>query len=184
MMGEVYAICDPVTDEIRYVGMTMGNGFKRLARHMFRASHGGKTHLHNWLRTLTALPNMKILETANERDVLANREIEWIARLRALGVRLTNIVDGGEGFRGNHSLESRAKMSMSHRGRKHSGGAVPSDHNAMKRPEVRAKISAARKGHGNPMYGRKHSIETRIKMSHQIPWNKGQSKPCACSRDE
>lgn len=50
------------------------------------------------------------------------------------------------------SSEARAKISRANRGRKHS-------------PEARAKISAANRGANHPLFGKRHSVETRNKMS-------------------
>jgi hypothetical protein len=77
---------------------------------------------------------------------------------RDMGVGLVNMTDGGEGL-SNPSQETRLKMSQN---------------NAMKRPEVAAKISAARKGKplsdehclklSKVQSGRKLSEATRQKM--------------------
>lgn len=48
--------------------------------------------------------------------------------------------------------EHKAKLSLAHKGLKHS-------------EETKAKIARASKGENNPMYGRRHSLESRRKIS-------------------
>jgi hypothetical protein len=71
-------------------------------------------------------------------------EIKLIAALRAGGVKLVNVTNGGDGMSGHkHSEETRAKLSEAARNRSE---------------ETRAKISKANTG-------RKHTEETKAKMS-------------------
>jgi len=78
-----------------------------------------------------------------------------------------------------HTVEARAKMSAANRGRKHTAetrakiGAAQRGKSLS--PEHRAKISAAQRGEKShmfgkcgeksPMFGKKHTVETRAKMS-------------------
>jgi len=79
-------------------------------------------------------------------------EIQQIAQLRREGFALVNQTDGGEGVSGlKHSPSTLAKMSQSKIGRKLS-------------PEHVKKIADANRGKQTGL-GRKHSVETRAKMS-------------------
>lgn len=81
-------------------------------------------------------------------------EQRWIKALRGAGYRLVNMTDGGEGALGRQTSEKfRTKMS--------------GKNNPSKRPEVRAKQSAAMlaRGENNPM----KRPEARAKMSANNP---------------
>lgn len=93
-----------------------------------------------------------VLERFDSDAPLNDAERRWIEIGRAaLGRRLTNTTDGGEGCRGLvHSAETRARLSKLNTGRSLT-------------PEQRAKIAAASSRH-------RHSAETREKMS---AWQRG-----------
>ena len=81
-----------------------------------------------------------------------NDEVQQIACLRNLGVRLCNMTAGGDGFSGGrHTPESKAKISALHKGRKRSA-------------ETKAKLSASKLGNKSRS-GMKRTDETRAKMS-------------------
>lgn len=66
------------------------------------------------------------------------------------------------------SIEHREKISKAKRGQTFSPEVLQRKKEAMNRPEVRAKLSAAGKllvGEKNPFYGKSHSIETRRQIS-------------------
>jgi len=100
----VYALLDPLTKEVRYIGKSM-RGLER-ARSHFRPSvlsQPKRTHLLNWLRKLQKqnfVPEVVILEHCHDDEQLSERERWWIAFARGWGCRLTNVTDGGEGKSG------------------------------------------------------------------------------------
>ena len=80
-------------------------------------------------------------------------EIGLIKCLRRMGVKLTNLTDGGEGVTGvRHSEEVRLEMSKTRRGRSHS-------------EDTKAKMSDGRRGEKNGFHGKSHSDETKRKIS-------------------
>ena len=110
---------------------------------------------------------------------------------------LHNKTDGGDGVSGLiHSLETRAKLSVTNKGKTLSletraklsatnKGKTLSPETRAKmsaakkniEPETRAKMSAAKKGENNPNYGKKGktpSLETRAKLSAAM---KGENNP-------
>jgi len=105
-------------------------------------------------------------------------EIDLIAKLKKKH-KLCNLTDGGQGTSGRViSNETRLKMSKSSKGNKRSVGRVLSEetkkkigdaHRGVKRKpftlETRLKMSEATKGKNNPMYGKKTSKETKLKLS-------------------
>lgn len=127
----VYALADPCTQEIRYVGKTLKPVRIRFREHL-RSSN--KTHVSYWINSLPIPPIVFLLEH-NPTD-LSVAERYWVLTLRGLGFRLTNMTDGGDGTVGYHfSEETKAKMSASLKGKSHS-----------QTPETRARISASKLG--------------------------------------
>jgi len=143
---KIYNLTTP-DGEIRYVGKTASCVKKRLMRHIADARRGGKGHKCYWIRTLLSRgeePGLYVIGEVPGNGDLA--EQICIGAARALGARLTNATDGGEGTPGVRvSAETRAKLSEAHKGRGRSA-------------ETRAKIATANKG-------RKRSAATRAKMS-------------------
>ena len=97
-------------------------------------------------------------------------EIELIKELRDQGCQLCNLTDGGEGCLGvKKTPEQKAAISAKNKGRKRSDGAkakMLGNKNAVgakRSEEVRAKISASKKGTNN-LVGRPVSEETRNKI--------------------
>jgi len=146
---------------IRDIGKA-NNPQKRLKQHWY-TSRKKKNHLGCWLRSLAKPPALLILKEVPESE-WQEWERRYIRCAKALGFRLVNGTEGGEGGslpgaehpmfgkvgpnKGKkHSLETREKISAAARGRKHS-------------PETRAKISAAKVGKPRKPF----SIETRAKM--------------------
>jgi len=146
----IYGLIDGDTMELRYIGQTVDR-VGRLATH--KKAGNRNTHLNRWLRKTHW--NMIILE--RDPPDLNEAEMCWIHDMREQGARLLNHTDGGGGTVGwNHSLKVRAKI----------GDAKRGEHNPAKRPEVRAKNSAAHRGNLNSWFGKKrnHSPETRTKI--------------------
>ena len=108
--GLIYALCDPATGEVRYVGKTVRTPQRRLYYHVKKASTGSQLYVCNWIRSLDGSPVIKVLE--ENPPNLNESEIRWIAKLRREGARLTNLTDGGDG--GDTSMfwtdEGRVKM--------------------------------------------------------------------------
>jgi hypothetical protein len=109
----VYALIDPRTSQIRYVGKHSGYVNSRLRGHLYEACNG---HRHNhrlaWLRQLLALglePSVQVLATASTAVDLIPLEQAWITGLRLVGMDLTNGTDGGEGMP-NPSEQTRVKL--------------------------------------------------------------------------
>ncbi len=92
----IYALKDPTTNEIRYVGKT-NNPTNRYAGHL--SDKNNRLHKTRWINTLKEnglLPVIEILECAS-RDNWKERERYWIKKCRSEGANLTNISIGGEG---------------------------------------------------------------------------------------
>ncbi len=143
----VYGLRDPRTAELRYVGFTSQAVERRLFEHRYAARYR-TTHLYCWWRSCESEPSLVILDSGEGpwEDGFA-REREIISQMRAAGVRLTNLTDGGDGTPGmKASDQARAKISAAHRGRKHSPEHVANQAASLRGvphpPERRAAISA------------------------------------------
>lgn len=138
----IYALLDPIDDEIRYVGKSI-QPKERLQNHCAEKSVTWRT---NWIRAVMARghrPRLRILEILDRDDNWQQAERDWIARLRDEGARLTNCTSGGDGVPDLPS-DIRARISAVWKGRKHS-------------PETLAKLRAVRRT-------QRHTDESRAKM--------------------
>lgn len=115
----IYALTDPRSQEIRYVGITRFDIDTRLKRHLI-SSKSERNHRAHWISQLVSLgmiPEIQLLERVKE-EYAEEAERYWIAKKRAEGFRLTNSTDGGGGVVGFHfSQASREKMSENRRGK-------------------------------------------------------------------
>lgn len=133
----IYALIDPRTNDVRYVGTTVRPN-DRLRCHI-KDCERETTHKAHWICQLLALdlrPIMQILDQGAGHQFSVEAEQRWIAHYRTAGARLTNHSDGGDGPNGHKwTDEQRAKII---------GRPVT--------PDARKKISAARTG--QPMNAR------------------------------
>lgn len=93
----IYALLDPETFEVRYIGKTV-NPKNRARQHLMAATGGTHTPVYCWWRSLIAAnrphPVMAVIasSTSEEWEAL---EVEVIAQYRQEGARLLNVADGG-----------------------------------------------------------------------------------------
>lgn len=177
MKKQVYALKDPRTGRVRYVGATAMGLEARLSKHLHDAKH-----LHESTHTLS--PKVKWIKQLQARNiapviVLLEDWVElwqeserlWIKHFRSRYryPQLTNVRDGGDGSGGwKHSEKTRALLRASAAGRKY-------PNRRPKSPEARAKIGAALRGRTRSpeaiaktaafWTGRTHSEETKRKIS-------------------
>lgn len=149
-MIDIYGLCDPRTGELRYIGKSSQLG-ERLARHIRKAKAGCQRHLRRWIAGILQgghYPEVVILEVAESNAAANDAEIFWIASMRLAGFHLTNLTVGGDGqskgFR--HTAAARLKQSIAEKGKPWSAQHRANHAAALANPEVRAKMSAARKG--------------------------------------
>lgn len=109
----IYALLDPRTGEVRYVGKTHQEPGKRLKEHLQNAKNGTE-YSARWIATIVAcgLKPEQIVLQVGVGPGWGKSEKKWITRYRLRGARLTNLTDGGEGCPGMIvSAETRAKLS-------------------------------------------------------------------------
>lgn len=119
----IYALKDPETLEIRYIGQT-SRGMRRPQEHeIFAKKIGAQSYKYKWIRALQARGFrylVEILQVVESAELLNEAECAWIEKGRKLGWKLTNLTDGGEGTRGyreKKSPEHRMKISAANKGR-------------------------------------------------------------------
>jgi hypothetical protein len=126
---KIYALIDPRTDEVRYVGFTCRDLSDRLYGHVKVAKEGYNAHCSRWIRQLLSLdiePHIMLLEKISMRFTWQEREKFWIRKGKRLGWQLTNMTEGGDGVigitpwsKGRHlSLEHKQRLSDSLKGYK------------------------------------------------------------------
>ena len=111
--GYIYALIDPTTDLVRYVGQTINYPSKRYAQHIhnWKRTKGRLRHVDSWLKHLSTNklePILDILEICNVED-LDNKEINYIRLYKSVGARLCNHSEGGCGNRGHKMSEESIK---------------------------------------------------------------------------
>jgi hypothetical protein len=163
----IYALTDPDSSEVRYVGKS--NHPTRCLYLHYREK--APTYKNRWLRSVRARgqePVIRILEEIDEAD-WQERERYWIAFYRERGARLVNGTDGGDGVHGmRHSDEAKARIGEAARGNQYSRGRKPTPQETARRSaalrgrvvteQTRAKIAATKTG-------RARSPEARAKLS-------------------
>ncbi len=110
----IYALLDPITGHIRYVGLTT-RGEKRPMSHCSKNHRRDKTRRACWTESLIAkglFPTWKVLEYCTDEKDLSSAEKFWIAYCRYNGCPLVNHTDGG--FNGRPDKETRKRLRDSH----------------------------------------------------------------------
>lgn len=143
----IYALCDPDTGAIRYVGKS-SNPAHRLGQHL---SDSDKCRKANWIRSLQRAEQKPVLEILDEVSCVEwqSWEAAYIQFYREQGCDLVNTTSGGDGV--EMTEETRAKIGAKAKGHTRGLGRHPSE-------ETRAKLSLAKTG-------KRHSAETRAKLS-------------------
>jgi hypothetical protein len=120
----IYALVDPRSGELRYVGKTSLTVERRLSAHASNVRRGLHSHKHHWLRDVMRAglePSTAVLEVVPPGDDWIEAEKFWIGYFRFLGARLVNQCDGGQGTSGiSFSAEHRERLRVSHLGKKRS----------------------------------------------------------------
>jgi hypothetical protein len=151
-MNIIYALCDPTTQEVRYIGKSVKGMCRPKSHWNERTKTRFKTYrLYRWLNKLSEPPTIRVLEVCETKEELSLREMLWIA-VYSLGNRLTNMTKGGEGTVGRfHSEETRRKIGESKIGKSYGKGRKLSEEHKQKlrnriiTEEARRNNSAAQK---------------------------------------
>jgi hypothetical protein len=150
-MGKIsiYALKDPRTDKIRYVGKTNQSLKARISAHFMDKCKCLRIQWMGELKSLGLRPVFIILESLESETPWQDREIYWIAKMRSLGADLTNSTSGGEGTP-NLPKETRERMRKTWLGRKHTPESIMKLKKAralrVTSDETRAKMSQSQTG--------------------------------------
>jgi len=139
----IYGLVDPETMQIRYIGKTV-NPEQRLASHCHEKSACHRSH---WIQSLKAKglkPSIVCIEEIRGDWPWQESERFWIALATRSGWPITNNTSGGDGVP-DLPKEARERISSAWIGRRHS--------------------AESKKLIGIASSLRKHSVETREKMS-------------------
>lgn len=113
----IYKLIDPISNEIRYIGLTFNTLKQRLGSHM---SEPGKSHKCNWIKKLKSQGLKPIIESVEDNissyDDCCLREIYYIDYYKSCGCNLTNSASGGNKNK-KMSDETKKKMSESAKNR-------------------------------------------------------------------
>lgn len=156
----IYALADPITKNIRYIGKSI----RVKGRYKDHLNDNSKTHKVNWIKSLLKKqlkPLLIILEELHDTDAWQKKECFWIKVAKARKWDLVNSTDGGDGVL-NISGEGKKRMLAAWKGRKH-------------KPETLIKLSKASKGRkktlamkkfmSNKMKGRKILWAYKLKIA-------------------
>lgn len=109
----IYKLIDPISNEIRYIGLTFNDLKQRLKSHCYERS---KSHKSNWINQLKSKGLKPLIESIegdiSSYDDVCEREIYWIDKYKSEGHPLTNMASGGNKNK-KMSEESRKRMSDS-----------------------------------------------------------------------
>lgn len=118
----IYALCDPIGGEIRYVGKTILRLRDRLTEHLRERfkERRCETHKSRWVASVLSRgdePTIEVIERIENSDDTDWQEVErfWISYLRFLGCRLYNLDSGGTGGK-VPCAATRAKLSALFKG--------------------------------------------------------------------
>ena len=96
---KIYVLKDPVTNEIRYVGVTGQTLAQRLSQHICTAKNTPGRYVCNWIRSLLKENKRPVIEQIDEvpDNDWERWEIYYISHYRNMGYKLTNTDKGGKG---------------------------------------------------------------------------------------
>lgn len=89
-MHSIYALCDPWTGNIRYIGQAI-DIYRRYAQHLLYST-GNKKVWMDELKREAKLPTLIILESGLTRSQANKQEMYWIAYYLNQGAPLTNVI--------------------------------------------------------------------------------------------
>ena len=110
----IYGLCDPDTNEVRYIGKS-NSPKRRILDHIY-SCNDSITHKNNWIKSLLKedkKPSLKIIDEVPVVD-WQMWETFYIKKYRDEGHNLTNHSDGGNGTT-EHSYNTIEKMKLRHK---------------------------------------------------------------------
>jgi hypothetical protein len=112
ILCSVYGLYSSEDGEVRYIGQTKQPLASRLTQHLAEAHRSkGNSRAHRWIKKAVSNGFTIGIQLIEANCQWNEAERRWIAVYRAKfpGI-MTNLSDGGCGYAGKRSLETRAKM--------------------------------------------------------------------------
>lgn len=168
-MKYIYTLSDPITYEIRYIGVT-NNMQIRYRQHICTTS-SSKRYCKSWIISLKNKNLLPIMEELDSCEDYLSEQIEkyWISQFISWGFNLTNLTSGGEGIKGyKHTEETIKKIAKAGVGRKPKQSSIDAlvSYNKSGRSKIhRKKLSNNRIGKSPVNKGIPMSIEQKEKLS-------------------
>jgi hypothetical protein len=165
---QLYYLCHPDTDEVRYVGITKNGLKKRLSQHLNKPSNDNIALWFTELRGNGKKPIIKEIKNCVSYEDLLISEYEEIKKLKDNNFNLLNVLDGGlvnPMLGRTHSDKVKKIISEKNSGRVVSELTKEKIKNTLikkwlNNPLLREKHSELNSGENNPFYGKTHSIKT------------------------
>lgn len=116
-VGFIYALLDPLTRDVRYIGQTKQDTRRRYVKHL-SDSLRLDNHVNRWVKKLLISGKKPIIYTIEECWTweLDEKEINYIKTYRESGCDLTNTSNGGQSVK-IFSEETKRKISESLKGK-------------------------------------------------------------------
>ncbi len=110
----IYGLCDPDTNELRYIGKS-NSPKKRILDHIY-SCNDSITHKNNWIKSLLKENKKPILKILDQVPIIDWQmwETFYIKKYREEGHNLTNHSDGGNGTT-QHDYNTIEKMKLRHK---------------------------------------------------------------------
>ena len=171
-LGKIYELISPIDNKPFYVGKTINSLENRLSKHFSKTiskiKYDKKLSKNEYFikklisLSLKELIIIKLIEECSV-EIINEREIFWISEYRKT-FKLTNLTEGGDGGSGcKHTKESLKKMSENRKGKY--CGVEHHNYNKKLSEEHYLKFTYKMK-YENPNIGKKHSDETKKKISY------------------
>lgn len=157
MYGKIYLITN-IKNGKQYVGQTQRSIEERWSEHVRKAKNHDNHHIGNAILKYGS-KDFKIEEIgeASSQEKLDLLEIKTISRLNTMRPNGYNLTEGGLG--GSPSIETKEKIRQSKLGAKNP------NYQKIWTEEEREHLSKKTSGENNPFYGKKHSTETKKRLS-------------------
>lgn len=166
MKAKIYALIDPINNEIKWVGKTIMKLNDRLNSHIQNSRFEKyKIGCKKWIQSLLKNNKKPIIKLIEETDNYIEREKYWIKYYKNLGYSLTNISPGGDNNKGfKVSPETLIKMSNAVKGIKR--GHPTKEHKLKISQKAKGRIISIeqREKISKSLIGFKHSEETKQKL--------------------
>lgn len=157
MNSKLYCLRCPYTMEIRYIGITCKDIKSRLKRHIYESKYRDN-HKSNWIKSLNGKdPIIEIIIDNLSYEESLRLEVEYISKYRKI-YNLVNTSDGGD-FNPSFIDSVKDKIRKKLTGMKKSEESIEKMRIAQRGKNI---------GDKNPFYNKKHTDESKIKMSKAI----------------